>query len=129
MKDRIKLVRKNAGLTQEEFGLVLGVGDAAVSKYEKGRVIPDEAALKLICATYRVNYRWLVEGVGPMYQEKTPEDLMEDIIRERLPDMSELGKSIVRAYARMPDEEWERLRDLIDSMKKAARDGRQDFNG
>lgn len=129
MKDRLKQLRKDLHLTQADVGKVIGISNAGVARIESGASRPTEAALKLICATYRVNYRWLVEGVGPMYQEKTPEDLMEDIIRERLPDMSELGKSIVRAYARMPDEEWERLRDLIDSMKKAARDGRQDFNG
>lgn len=129
MKERFKQLRKDLHLTQAELGQVMGINNTTVAKIESGASRPTEAALKLICATYRVNYRWLVEGVGPMYQEKTPEDLMEDIIRAQLSDMSELGKSIVRAYARMPDEEWERLRDLIDSMKKAARDGRQDFNG
>lgn len=36
--ERIKQLRKEKGLTQEELGILLGVKKAAVQKYESGRV-------------------------------------------------------------------------------------------
>lgn len=36
MKDRIKRLRLEKGLTQEELGKLLGVGHSAVAKYENG---------------------------------------------------------------------------------------------
>ena len=36
--ERIRTLRKNAGMTQEDLGKELGVGKAAVQKYESGQV-------------------------------------------------------------------------------------------
>lgn len=38
MKDRIKELRLNKGLTQRELGVLLGVQDSVVAKYENGKV-------------------------------------------------------------------------------------------
>lgn len=40
--DRIRKVRRALGLEQSEFGLLLGVGNAAVSKWERDRGGPDD---------------------------------------------------------------------------------------
>ena len=36
--EKIKLLRVNKGLTQEELGRLIGVQKSAINKYEKGRV-------------------------------------------------------------------------------------------
>ena len=39
--EKLQLIRKNLGLTQEELGEKLGVSRQAVAKWESGQVYPD----------------------------------------------------------------------------------------
>lgn len=114
MNERIKRIRKELKLTQAEFGKSLGISDAAVSKIESGINTPAENTIKLICATYHVNYLWLTEGEGPMMETMTTDAIVEKYMAGESP----IAISIMKAFAKLPDEEWVRLRNLIDRIKK-----------
>ena len=45
MNERLKLVRKNLNLTQEEFANILGIKRTSYASYETGRVIPSPPSL------------------------------------------------------------------------------------
>lgn len=45
---RVKTIRKQLGLTQEEAGVIIGGGKRAFQKYESGRTPPSDAAVGLI---------------------------------------------------------------------------------
>jgi len=111
---RIKMIRKHYGLTQTELGELLGIQYSGVSKFERDVVIPTEAALKLICSTYHINYMWLTEGRGDMMQEETADDMIDRMMAGE----SLLARQIMKAFARLPREEWERLRDIIDAVQR-----------
>lgn len=111
---RLKEVRKQFNVTQDGLGELLGVKNAAISKFETDRVIPSESQLKLICSTYHVHYLWLTEGKGPMLEEETAEDMIERVMAGH----SEFAISVMKAFAKLPDEEWYKLRDMIDKIKK-----------
>ena len=114
MNERIKLLRKELKLTQAEFGRALGISDAAISKIESGKNTPAINTLKLICATYHVNYLWLTEGEGPMMEVMTTDALVEKYMAGESP----VAISIMKAFAKLPDEEWVKLRDIIDKVKR-----------
>lgn len=114
MNERIKQVRKMSKLSQAAFGESIGVSDAAVSRLESGSNSPSERTLKLICSTYHVNYLWLTEGDGPMMQALNRAELVEQAMAGESP----LAISIMKAFAELPDDEWVRLRDMIDRIKK-----------
>ena len=111
---RIKAIRKQYGLTQEELGNLLGVQNAAISKMETDRSIPTDASIKLICATYHVNYLWLTQGEGPMMEELDTDALVDKYMAGE----SEWAKSVMKSFARLPDAEWIRFRDMIEQIKK-----------
>ena len=67
MNDRIKKIRKDAGLTQEQFAKRLGVKRNTVATYEMGRSTPIDAAITSICREFGVNEDWLRNGTEPMY--------------------------------------------------------------
>ena len=48
---RFKLPRIEAGLSQRELALRLGVSEHIVSKWETGRVVPDPQAREQVAAT------------------------------------------------------------------------------
>ena len=67
MKDRIKEVRKSAGMTQVEFGEKLGVKGNTVTNYETGLRTPTDAVVRSICREFNVNEEWLRTGTGEMF--------------------------------------------------------------
>lgn len=114
INERLAIIRKEYDLSQDEFGNRLGIKKSAVSKLENGANKPTESMLKLICATYHVNYLWLTEGEGPMMEVMTTDALVEKYMAGESP----VAISIMKAFAKLPDEEWVKLRDIIDKVKR-----------
>lgn len=71
--NRLKELRKQHGLTQDELGLQLGVQKAAICKYETGRVpLPGETLVQL-CNIFDVSADYLLgrEEVRPLFKPKS----------------------------------------------------------
>jgi transcriptional regulator with XRE-family HTH domain len=66
MHERIRLIRKQLGLTQQEFAERLGIKSQNISKYEKGDTAPSAAGISVICREFCVSERWLRTGEGEM---------------------------------------------------------------
>lgn len=75
LKDRIKLARKQAGLSQKGAAEKASVDQATISNLERGKHLGSTHLLKIADAL-GVSYRWLSEGVGEM-QEGTRDNLGE----------------------------------------------------
>lgn len=67
MKNRIKALRKDLGLTQEKFAERLNIKRNTLANYEIGRNEPIDAVFSLICREFNVNEDWLRTGQGDMY--------------------------------------------------------------
>jgi transcriptional regulator with XRE-family HTH domain len=63
VQNRIKEIR--GGLTQKEFGKLIGVTQGTVQKYEKGECLPSEEVQEKIAAHAGVTVKWLLEGDKP----------------------------------------------------------------
>jgi transcriptional regulator with XRE-family HTH domain len=68
------LIRKQLGLTQEEFAERLGIKRENISKYEKGNSAPSAAGISVICREFCVSERWLRYGEGEMLSEDAFDD-------------------------------------------------------
>ncbi len=66
MNDRIKRIRKNAELSQTNFGAKLGVSRDVINNIENGRVEPKPLIIKHICSVFGISEHWLRTGEGPM---------------------------------------------------------------
>ena len=78
MKNRIKQVRKNIGLTQVEFGTRLGVAGNTIATYENGMRNPSNAIIVAICHAFNVNEAWLRTGEGEMFNEISSEQFQSE---------------------------------------------------
>ena len=74
MKERIKLVRTSAHLTQKEFAERLRIKQNTVASYEMGRIGISDNVLFSICREFNINENWLRTGDGKMYSPISPED-------------------------------------------------------
>ena len=65
LSDRIALVRKAAGLTQEQLGALVGVTRQAVSKWESGQAVPDSMTAAKLCEALHVSADFVLLGKEP----------------------------------------------------------------
>lgn len=108
MKDRIKTIRKELGLTQEKFADRLNMKRNTIANYEIGRNEPIDAVISLICREYNVNEQWLRTGEGEMFIKLDPEDELMQWAEKNLTTKSHsFKKRFIRMLSRMTDEEWE----------------------
>ena len=95
MNERIKTIRINAGLTQQQFADRIKVKRNTVATYEMGRSIPSDSAIALICREFGVNENWLRNGIEPIYISSTTLNL-DEFVKSR--GASDLELDIMKAY-------------------------------
>lgn len=64
MNERIKLIRKKLGMSQQDFGDRICITKSSVSCLESGRNNPSSQTIKLICHQFNINEDWLLHGTG-----------------------------------------------------------------
>lgn len=111
LKDRIKALRKELDINQEQFGNTIGVARNTIANYEIGNRAPMESVLKSICREFNVDYRWLTTGEGDMFV-KCDDDIAKYIDRVMYGE-SELAKSIFKGFAQFDTDDWKNLEVLI----------------
>ena len=67
MGDRVKLIRKSLGMTQEQLAQRLGVGKTALSMIETGKARLSARNRNLLVQELNVNPDWLESGKGEMF--------------------------------------------------------------
>lgn len=109
MEERLKLLRKSLKLTQAEFGNCLGLARNTIANYEIGNRKLSDAVLKLICKTFSVNYLWLTEGKGEMFE--TPDSTLDGLAMQY--DLNEIDLFLIKAYLDMSKEERSEFAEVI----------------
>ncbi|MFR9533889.1 MAG: XRE family transcriptional regulator [Rikenellaceae bacterium] len=64
---RLRTLRKELGMTQEQLAQYLGVGKAALSMIETGKASLSSRNRNILVQEFNVNPEWLDEGVGPIF--------------------------------------------------------------
>lgn len=116
MKDRIRQVREEAGLSQRAFGQRIGVSGPSIARLESGENNPSEQSVRAICSEFGIRREWLENGSLPQYSEDLsdgPEALIPDLvgILSSYPAVLDVMQRVVR---HMKPSDWERLNQLLD---------------
>ena len=111
MNERIKQIRKTLKLTQEEFGMRLGVTKYAICKMEKNSYSASARTIASICREFNIDYVWLTTGQGEMFVES--DDQIAKLIDTVLAGENELARAIFRGFAQFSAEDWQQLHGLI----------------
>lgn len=117
MKNRIKKIRKDKGLTQVEFGEKIGVKGNTVTNYENGLRNPTDAILHSICREFNVNEEWLRTGEGEPYVEA--DDKLSVYMAKISGGSDEFIKDLIMPYMDLDKTSKEALRKLADGMIKS----------
>ena len=74
MNERVREIRTHLNMSQEEFGMRIGIKKSAVSKLENGSNQPSDQTAMLICREFGVNEDWLRTGNGEMFDIRTEDE-------------------------------------------------------
>ena len=69
VNQRIKQLRKELKLTQNEFSSVITISSGQLACIETEKRIVNDRTIKLICDSFKVNGEWLRTGKGQIYIE------------------------------------------------------------
>jgi transcriptional regulator with XRE-family HTH domain len=97
-RDRVKMLRKALGKTQQEFANELGIGFSAVSHAERdhGTTFYSGKIMEKMSALYNVNLDWIMTGAGTMFRNSA----------EQRSTFADSGPKILVVPVDTNNEEW-----------------------
>lgn len=98
-------------MTQDEFADKIGLSKNFVWMIEKGERTPSERTIKDICREFKVNYDWLVNGTGDMFQSDDSD--AQAIVDSVMTGDNEFAKKILVKFAKLSDEHWKQLQEIL----------------
>lgn len=119
MKDRIKKLRKELDLTQQEFADRIGIKRNSYANYETGRNTPIDAILISICREFNVNEEWLRTGQGEMFIEISRDEQIATFIGELQMNVDDsFKKRFISMLASLEESDWEVLEKMTLKLHK-----------
>lgn len=111
--ERVREIRKSLKLTLEKFGVKLGVKKSAISDIESGRNTLTEQMAVSICREYNVNYDYLMNGEGEMF-DTLPQTILEELCKQY--DLDGFDKILLEMYLEMTESQRDVLKQTIREM-------------
>lgn len=110
-KDRMKMLRKELSLTQQEFADRIGVKRNTIGAYETGQNAPSDSVIGLIIREYKVSETWLRTGEGEMFRQD--KDSIIASLRDALPNLIDDAARVVEMFADLPQEDQRKTIDFL----------------
>lgn len=123
MKDRIKTIRKELNLTQQQFADKLGVRRNTVAQWETGVNQITEQTIKAICTLFDVSEDWLKEGTGDIFITVSRDEEISKFLGrlQNEPDNS-FAKQFIHVLSQLDVDEWKTLQKIMLMMSVAKKD-------
>ena len=118
MKDRIKQIRKNAKLTQEEFAKKISGNRTTIASDEVGRSEPPAAVFSLICREFGVSEEWLRSGEGEMYVVGSRDNDIERFVESLKLEGDSFKKRLISVLSRLDASSWKVLEQIAEDIYK-----------
>ena len=127
MNERIRLLRKELGLNQSDFGNKIGVKQGTVAGYESGARTPLVAVVSSICREFDVNEEWLRTGEGEMFEQMTEQQKLLKytgmLLKDKDSAIVNAIQSFIVTYEQLDDTSKATLEKIaqqfIDNLKKS----------
>lgn len=113
--ERIKKIRKDANVTQQQFADRLDLKRNTIGNYEVDIIVPSERTIKAICAAYNVNPDWLISGIGEPYREISEKQKINDFVATITDDESaSFQRAMIEVLSDLTPQEWKLLEKLAE---------------
>lgn len=118
MNERLKKLRKELDMTQQEFADRIGIKRNSLANYETGRNTPIDAIIVSICREFNVNENWLRTGEGEMFMGMSYDDEIAQFVGQVMGEEDDsFKKRLISGLAALDDNGWKVLEDFLDSIQ------------
>lgn len=116
--NRIKKLRKELDLTQQELGKRIGIKPNSISLIESGNRNASEQVILSICREFNVSEAWLRTGEGEMFVERSESDELAAAVERLITgESAEFKRRLINALSTLKDEHWilleEKLKEIV----------------
>lgn len=118
MNNRIKNLRLETRMSQQELSDKLNISRSLLSGYESGALPVNIRTQKDICDEFKINIEWLQTGNGEKYINVDGKNELEMLMRMFNPNDDKFKTKIITAMMKLDDDGWEAIEFLIDKMTK-----------
>lgn len=119
MNNRIRTLRKSAGLTLQQLGDKIGITSASLSTIETGKSNPSNQTVLSICRVFGVSEHWLRTGEGEMYVKKSKDEEIMEFFNDVLQDEPEsFRRQFVYKLSKISEASWQAMAQLVDELTK-----------
>lgn len=119
MNERIRNLRRELDLTQQEFADKIGIKRNTIAMYETGRNAPIDAVVSLICKTFNVNEKWLRDGEGEMFAQISKENKLMQWAGEVLSEENDSFRHrLISALSVLDDRDLKDLERVLTKMSE-----------
>lgn len=119
MNERIALVRKSLGLTQEKFAEQIGLSRNFMWMIESGTRVPSDRTISDICREFNVNETWLRTGEGEMFNQITRSEKITAFLTDITADEGDdFKRRFVEMLAELEPEDWKLLERMAEKLQK-----------
>lgn len=127
MNSRIKQIRKEAGMTQQEFASKIGLSRNYIAMIEMGQREPSDRTISDICREFGVARLWLEKGEGSPKESCPANHQLLDIVSTLMAESGDdFKKRFVVALLQCPPEWWGATEDFIKRIAEAEKEPRGD---
>lgn len=113
--ERVKEIRKALDLTLDKFGEKVGVKKQTVSRIENGINNVTEQMILSICREFNVNYDYLVNGEGEMFDD-LPQTVLDELCVQY--DCDGFDRVLIEEYLKLSADDKQVLKDFIKRLSK-----------
>lgn len=106
---RVRKIRLQKGISQEQFGELIGIKKAAVSKIENGDNSLSRSNLIYICKQFNINEEWLLYGKGEMFIPTSRENEIRAFFENAMSsdtDLAKIQRKFINTLISLDKEEW-----------------------
>jgi len=123
--ERIKYLRNNLNISQEQLGKAIGISKSGISAIENGTRNVTEKHIKLLANAYNVNEEWLRYGTGEIFEQLTDQEKVIKyttiLLKDTKSSIAESIKNLITIYEQLDDTSKEVLEKIIDTYVEKAK--------
>lgn len=118
MNTRIVEIRKDAGLTQDEFSEKMGISKNYVSLIENGKKTPGDRLVTDICREFEINKNWLLTGIGVKKASFDRNQTISEFAADLIKEPESFKARLFEAMAKLDEKDWNDLEKVFDKLTK-----------
>lgn len=119
MSERLKILRKELGMTQQEFASRLNLSRNFINQVENRSKNISIRTISDICTAFSINEYWLRTGTGEMFTHQTDDEQLTSFIVKILANKStSFKRKFISMLSALDESDWDVLEKMVTLLKK-----------